>query len=77
MLVGEVEEPAGRNRISPHGVDAVRGHLGKVLGDRLYRGKIAPLFVGPEGAVGDPSDVDLPTTLENGFPMGFEAARSR
>ena len=73
VLVGEVEQPARGNCVSAHRVDSVRGHLGEVLGDRLYRRKVAALVVGTEGPVGDASDVDLPIALENGFPMGSEA----
>jgi hypothetical protein len=51
------------------------GHLGEVLGDRVYRWKVARVAVGTEGAVGGPTDVNLLIPLENGFPMGFEAFR--
>jgi hypothetical protein len=50
----------------------VSSHLGEVLNDRVPGRKIAALAVRAEGAVGGTPDVDLLTTLENGFPMGFE-----
>ena len=75
MLVGQVEEPAGGNGVSAHRVHSVCRHLGEVLCDRLYRRKIAALVVGTECPVGHASHVNLAITLENGFPMGFEAVK--
>src|SRR5207302_5477810 len=59
VLVREVEQPAGWHRIGPDRVDAVRGHRGEVLGDRLEPGKVVSVLVGAEGPVGDTADVQF------------------
>src|ERR671923_690665 len=59
MAVRLVEEPAWRRSISPHGVEAVRGHCGEVLLDDLGRRKRFAICIGLEGSIGHAANVKL------------------
>ena len=55
---GDIEQPAGRNGVDPHRVDAVRRHGGEVLLDRIPA-VLNPRLVGTECSVGNALEPEL------------------
>jgi hypothetical protein len=65
VVVGEVQQPQGRDRVGPHRVHAARAHRGEVAIDRVRTRILGAVLAAPEGPVCDPSEVQLLVPEEN------------